>query len=183
MLEHYKGQRAQVGLPGHQTLALSISCMLTRSGACCAGQSDRDSGPTGSLQEAAEHASSTEGSLVQAGEPSMPLPGARSLSDGQLDSLMGQLAGMPDEKGRKDLLGMNTVACCDCSGALTHPAVPFGNCLTPNWLCIKPKSDRSSLALLLLSTSEAVLGANGSECSHQVAPDFAALDQLGQPSC
>ena len=79
---------------------------------CCAGQSDRDSGPTGSLQEAAERASSTEGSLAQAGEPSMPLPGARSLSDGQPDSLMGQLAGMPDEKGRKDLLGVCTPVCC-----------------------------------------------------------------------
>ena len=40
----------------------------------------------------------------------MPLPGARSLSDGQLDSLMGQLASMPDEKGRKDLLGVCALA-------------------------------------------------------------------------
>ena len=63
----------------------------------------------------------------------MPLPGARSLSDGQLDSLMGQLAGMPDEKGRKDLLGVCAPACCRCSWplactgrpkALRHPALP-----------------------------------------------------------
>ena len=87
-----------------------------------------------------ERASSTEGSLAQAGEPSMPLPGARSLSDGQLDSLMGQLAGMPDEKGRKDLLGMHTIAYCDCSGAQTHRAVPFGHCLTHGWLCTKRQS-------------------------------------------
>ena len=102
-----------MSLPMAQLVALPNCITLISSGACYAGQSDRDSGPAGSLQEAAERASSTEGSLAQAGEPSMPLPGARSLSDGQLDSLMGQLAGMPDEKGRKDLLGVCALACCD----------------------------------------------------------------------
>ena len=130
---HHEGQGAQSGSAWYQPLTSSITHALTSIGTCCTGLSDRDSGPTGSLQEAAERASSTEGSLAQAGEGSMPLPGARSLSDGQLDSLMGQLAGMPDEKGRKDLLGVCAPACCRCSWplactgrpkALRHPALP-----------------------------------------------------------
>ena len=40
----------------------------------------------------------------------MPRPGARSLSDGQLDGLMGQLAFMNNDKMRKDLLGESPVA-------------------------------------------------------------------------
>ena len=54
----------------------------------------------------------------------MPLPGAWSLSDGQLDSLRGQLAGMPDEKSRKDLLGARSLACFGRTGALTRRAMP-----------------------------------------------------------
>ncbi len=72
----------------------------------CAGPSD-NSGATGSLQEAAERTSSTEDSLAQPGPPTMPRPGARCLSDGQLDGLMGQLAPMHDDKMRKDLLGQS----------------------------------------------------------------------------
>ena len=124
------GSKPSVCLPSAQPVVVLICGMLLSSGVCCAGQSDRDSGPTGSLQEAAERASSTEGSLVQAGEPSMPLPGARSLSDGQLDSLMGQLAGMPDEKGRKDLLGVCDSAYWVLHGALPHNAVLHHHCST-----------------------------------------------------
>lgn len=75
---------------------------------CSAGLND--SGPTGSLQEAAEGESSNESSLAQGGQPTMPRPGARSLSDGQLDGLMGQLASMNNDKMRKDLLGESHVA-------------------------------------------------------------------------
>lgn len=38
----------------------------------------------------------------------MPRRGARSLSAGQLDGLMGQLAVMSDDKSRKDFLGEPT---------------------------------------------------------------------------
>lgn len=63
-----------------------------------------NSGPAGSLQEAAERESSTEGSLTLPGQPG--LPRGRSLSDRQLDAVTGQLACMTDDKSRKDLLGV-----------------------------------------------------------------------------
>ncbi len=52
--------------------------------------------------------------MAQPGPPTMPRPGARCLSDGQLDGLMGQLAPMHDDKMRKDLLGQPPVSSpCD----------------------------------------------------------------------
>ena len=104
-----------VGIPPHMlpVTCQAVLCMARfegnelKPGYCicpCAGPSD-NSGATGSLQEAVERTSSTEGSLAQPGPPTMPRPGAQCLSDEQLDILMGQLASMHDDKMRKDLLG------------------------------------------------------------------------------
>lgn len=93
-----------------------------------AGQSD-SGGTSGPLQEAAERTSSAEGSLSQAGQPTMPRRGARSLSVGQLDGLMGQLAAMSDDKSRKDLLGEPTPLICPGCCLLSMPSAWADQCM------------------------------------------------------